>query len=155
MTTTRTPLTDTTWATIGNEITPDTRYSDKPLYWTDKCDLEHQLTAGMGWTGTPDKRAESLITAAASGLPVRIVWDAPFGEDRIERTDAVVTIEHLTYYPATATNPGNARMRVHYLAFGHDVYLSSLRFAELVFTKTTFHDADNAPEIVSNNPTRP
>lgn len=127
--TTRKRLTD---ARLGDTVTRET-HGDTG--WMVQSDLSADLAQLAPHLG--EKGARALISGVCSGLPLSIIWDTPFGEDRIERRSAVVLVSRLVPpHPTNGALPG--RIRVSYWGFEHDIYVDRLVEVSTPQTSATY-----------------
>jgi hypothetical protein len=117
-TSTRKPLSHTTWATISGALSHE---SAAAFGWESLADLEHQLAAATGWTL---EQAMALVGAVASQKPVNFTWDTPFqhANGNVERTTTVAIPSRLV--APHGTQPGY--VRISYWGFEHNVYLDQV-----------------------------
>src|SRR5688572_21713684 len=126
-------LTNITWDQV------DTLDPGKNLAWDQQSDLEKQLAPLVPHLDETSVRA--LVTAAASGLPVMLTWEWPFGEHRVQRITANCLIQWLTVprdLPGQGMHDVNhiGYAQVRRLGFGGPIYLKNLRKAEFFHAVT-------------------
>lgn len=128
-TTTRQPLTTTTWADLAaNQAYLSQSYARAAatrLGWAETSDLAHQL-ADLHPNLT-SQQAGVLTDLCVSQVPVILTWTTELAEGT-ETTTAAVVIEYL----------GTEQAYIRYCGFGHWVQLSSITGAETFQTVRTY-----------------